>query len=63
LSTAQTFAAPARVFATFKLFEKALAEIKARIGRGIATLLCYKAPRHKKSNQSQGAQGLGSKDG
>jgi hypothetical protein len=47
LSTAHTFAAPAWVLATFKLFEKALAESKARIGRGIAAYCAIK-PRATK---------------
>src|SRR4051812_24382131 len=40
--TAQTFALPACVRATARLCASALAEIEARIGRGIENLLCYK---------------------
>jgi hypothetical protein len=55
---------PARLLATFKLFEKALAESKARIGRGIAAYCAIKPRAIKRSINPRGqGKGFGLLDG
>jgi hypothetical protein len=51
------------VLATFKLFEKALAEIKARIGRGISPYCAIKPRATKRAiNPGGKAKSLGLMD-